>query len=133
MKNVIVMTAVALIIAVGGCSNESQTVTQLKLEKAQIVKEFNEIKVQMQAQIDEQTAKIAQLEAKITEQNNTIEGYNNILFDIMPQNEALKKQVAELTGQLNALKGTQQDPAAVQEGLEKLKALQQKAVEQQKQ
>ncbi len=138
MKNVIVMTAVAMILAVGGCGkgngNDSQMVTQLKLEKAQIVKEFNETKAQMQAQIDEQGLKIAALEAEAVEQKNIIDGYNNILFDIVPKNEILQKQVDELTVQINALKNAAStDPAKVQEGLDKLKALQQKAIEQQKQ
>ncbi len=138
MKNVIVMTAVAVILAVGGCGNgsgnDSQMVTQLKLEKAQIVKEFNETKAQMQTQIDEQGVKIAALEAKVAEQKNTIDGYNKIMFDVIPKNQALKKQVDELTSQINALKNAAStDPAKVQEGLDKLKSLQQKAVEQQKQ
>ena len=136
MKKIIAMAAVAVILAVGGC-NESQTVTQLKLEKAQIVKEFNETKAQMQTQIDEQAVKITALEAKVAEQKNMVDGYNKILFDLIPKNEAFKKQVEELTAQINALKNPtaaaqQADPAKVQEGLEKLKALQQKAIEQQK-
>jgi uncharacterized coiled-coil protein SlyX len=136
MNKMIVIMAMAVIFAAGGC-NESQTVKQLKLEKAQIVKEFNETKAQMQSQIDANMAKIASLEAEVDKQKKTVEGYNKILFDLVNKNKNFEKQVDELTKENQLLKGSagdaKLDPAAVQEKLDKLKSLQQKAIEQQKQ
>lgn len=128
MKKLMATAIVAAALVVGGC-NESQTVTQLKLEKAQIVSEFEETKTQMQATIDEQAQTITTLEAKVQEQKNTIEGYNNILFEIMPENEKLKKEIESLKAN-TAKKET--DPAVTQQKLEELKALQQKAIDQKK-
>lgn len=133
MNRIMLLTAVAISFLVSGC-NESQTVKQLKLEKAQIVSEFNQTKANMQEQIDSQTAKIAELEAKIAEMTNTVEGYNNILFDVIPKNEELKKQIADLTKQYEqlqkSLNSSGENAKKAQEAIEKLKNLQQKAIEQ---
>ena len=128
MKKLLAVSVVALSMVIGGC-NESQTVTQLKLEKAQIVKEFGETKAKMQQQIDQQTEKITTLEAKVKEQQNTIDGYNKLLFELIPENEKMKKENEELKKKLS--QDSQTTPAVTgeeaQKKLEQLKALQEKA------
>ena len=128
----ILATMILATFVLSGC-NEEQTVKQLRLERTQIVNEFNVTKATLQAKIDAQAEQITALEAKVAEQTGTIEGYNNILFDIIPQNEELKKELEELKKENQALKSkqaSQADPEEVKKKLEALEALRQKAVEQ---
>jgi len=128
----ILATLILATIFLSGC-NEEQTVKQLRLERTQIVNEFNETKTALQAKIDAQAEQIASLEAKIAEQTGTIEGYNNILFDIIPQNEKLKEELEALKKENQTLKtkqAAQADPEEVKKKLEALEALRQKSVEQ---
>jgi uncharacterized coiled-coil protein SlyX len=114
-------------LVLGGC-NESQTVKQLKLEKAQIVQEFNDTKAQMQTTIDEQAEKINALEAKISNQENVINGYQKFVFEIIPENEKLKKENEQLKQNLqNTASESKITGEEAQEKLEQLKALQEKA------
>ena len=117
----ILATMILATFVLSGC-NEEQTVKQLRLERTQIVNEFNVTKATLQAKIDAQAEQITALEAKVAEQTGTIEGYNNILFDIIPQNEELKKELEELKKENQALKSKQASQADPEELKKKLES-----------
>jgi regulator of replication initiation timing len=128
MKKILVVSLIAGVLLVGGC-NESRSETQLKLEKAQIVKEFKETQASLQSKIDEQAQEIDALEARIKQQESTIEGYNTILFELVPENEKLKKENEELKKRLTA-PAQKTSGKQAQEKVDQLRALQEKAKEQ---
>jgi regulator of replication initiation timing len=128
MKKILVVSLIAGVLLVGGC-NESRSETQLKLEKAQIVKEFKETQASLQSKIDEQAQEIDALETRIKQQESTIEGYNTILFELVPENEKLKKENEELKKRLTA-PAQKTSGKQAQEKVDQLRALQEKAKEQ---